>query len=89
VVIRITVWIQGLFSGFITIGKYRKWLVDINLLLILIRQMVALVRRALAEVYTDPVLLVLSVDAHAGGRFYISHFLFTVCFPPFPQIDII
>jgi len=23
--IRITVWIQGLFSGFITIGRYGKW----------------------------------------------------------------
>jgi len=34
---------------------------DINLLLILIRQMAALVRRALAEVYTVPLLLVLTV----------------------------
>ena len=36
---RITVWIQGLFSGFVTVGRYGKWLTDINLLLILIRQM--------------------------------------------------
>jgi len=50
--------VQGLFSGFVTIGRYRKWLANINLLLILIRQMVALVRRALAEVCTVPVLLV-------------------------------
>ena len=39
-------WIQGLFSGFV-IGRYGKWLTDI-----LIRQMAALVRRALAEVCT-------------------------------------
>jgi len=25
VVIRITIWIQGLFSGFVTIGRYGKW----------------------------------------------------------------
>jgi len=60
VAIRITVWIQGLFSGFDTIGRYGEWLTDINLLLILIRQMAALVRRALAEVCTVPMLLVLS-----------------------------
>jgi len=47
-----------LFSGFVTIGRYRKWLMDINLLLILIRQMAALVRRGLAEVCDAPVLLV-------------------------------
>jgi len=52
VAIRITVWIQGLFSGFVTNERYGKWLTDINLLLILIRQMVVLVRRALAEVCT-------------------------------------
>jgi len=46
---------QGLFSGFFIIGRYEKWLTDINLLLILIRQMAALVR---AEVCTVPVLLV-------------------------------
>jgi len=51
--IRITVWIQGLLSEFVTIGRYGKWLT-----LILIRQMAALVRRALAEVSTVPVLLV-------------------------------
>jgi len=43
---------------FVTIGKYGKWLTDMNLLFILIRQMAALVRRALAEVCTVPVLLV-------------------------------
>jgi len=37
-----------------------KWLTDINLLLILIRQMAALVRRALAEVCKVTVLLVTS-----------------------------
>jgi len=57
--IQIAVWIQGLFSRIITIGRYGNWLTDINLLLILIRQMVALVRRALAEVCTLPVLLVI------------------------------
>jgi len=31
--IQIIVWTQGLFSGFVTIGRYRKWLTDINLLL--------------------------------------------------------
>ena len=46
------------FFGFVTTGRYRKWLTDINLLLILIRQMAALVRRALVEVCTVPVLLV-------------------------------
>jgi len=51
VAIRITVWIQGLFSGFVTIGRYGKWLLTyINLLLILIRQMASQIRRALAEV---------------------------------------
>jgi len=40
VAIWITVWIQGLFSGFVTIGRYGKWLLtdNINLLVILIRQ---------------------------------------------------
>jgi len=38
-----------LFSGFVAIGRYGKWLTDINLLLILIRQMAALIG-ALAEV---------------------------------------
>jgi len=54
----VTVWIQGCFSGFVTIGRYGKWLTDINLLLILIRQLAALIRRALAEVCTVPVILV-------------------------------
>ena len=53
----ITIWIQGLFSEFVTIARYRKWLMDIHLLLIVIRQMAALVRRALVEVCTVPVLL--------------------------------
>jgi len=48
--------IRGLFSGFDTIGRYGKWLTDINVLLILIHQMAALARRALAEVCTVPVL---------------------------------
>ena len=72
--IRVTVCIHGLFSRFVTIGRYGKWLTDINLLLhpfILIRQMAAeviiiaisrdiatLVRRALAEVCTVSMLLV-------------------------------
>jgi len=30
VAIRITVWIQGLFSGFVTIERYGKWLTYIN-----------------------------------------------------------
>jgi len=30
VAIRITVWIQGLFSGFVTNGRYGKWLTDIH-----------------------------------------------------------
>ena len=33
-------------------GNFRKWLTDINMMLILIRQMAALVIRALAEVCT-------------------------------------
>jgi len=56
--IRITVWIQGLFSGFVTIGRYGKWWTDINLLLVVIWQMAALVTRALVEVCTVPVLVV-------------------------------
>ena len=58
-VIQITVWILALFSGFVTIGRYGTWLTDINLLLIviLIRQMAAQVRRALAEECTVPLLL--------------------------------
>ena len=55
----VTVCIQGLFFGFVTIGRYGKWLLtDINLLCILICQTAALVGRALAEVCTVPVLLV-------------------------------
>ena len=56
--IRITVWRQGLFSGFVTIGRYGESLTDINRLLILIRQMAALVRRSLAEVCIVTELLV-------------------------------
>ena len=59
VVIWIAVWIQGLFSGFVTTGRHGKWLMDTNLLLILIRQKAALARRALAEVCTVPRLLVI------------------------------
>jgi len=54
----ITVWIQGLFSGFVTTRRYGNWLTDKNLLLILIRQMAVLVRCAVPEVCTVPVLLV-------------------------------
>ena len=61
--IRITVWIHGLFSGFVTIGRYGKWLTNINLLLMLIHNMAALVRRALTEVCTVLVLLVVDVVA--------------------------
>jgi len=43
VAIRITVWIQGLFSWFLTIGRYGQWLTDMNMLLALIRQMAILV----------------------------------------------
>jgi len=50
--------VQGLFSGFVTTRRYGKRLTDTNLLLILICQMVALVRCALVEVCTVPVLLV-------------------------------
>ena len=42
--IRVTVWTQGLFFGFVIIRRYGKWLTDTNLLLILIRQMAALVK---------------------------------------------
>jgi len=56
--VRITVWIQGLFAGFLTIGRYEKLLTDTNLLFILIRRMAALVRRALAEIGIVPVLFV-------------------------------
>ena len=44
--------IQGLFSGFVTIGRYGKWLTDK-----LAAQMAVLVRRALADVCTVPVLV--------------------------------
>jgi len=48
----------GLFSGFVIIGRYGKWLTCISLLLLLICQITALVRHALAEVCTVPLLLV-------------------------------
>jgi len=67
--IRITVWTQALFSGFVTIGRYGKWLTDINLLLILIRQMTALARRALVEVCTVPVLLVVHIVIVVNSSF--------------------
>ena len=69
--IRITVCIEGLFCGYVTIGRYGKWLTDINLLLILIRQMAALARRALAEVCTVPVLLV-TAFFFAGVYLHVS-----------------
>ena len=68
VAIRIAVWIHGLFSGFITVGRYGKWLTCINLLLILIRQMAALVRCALAEVCIVPVLRVLFLFSYIKTR---------------------
>jgi len=34
VAICVTIWIQGLFSGFVIIGRYGKWLIDIIMLLI-------------------------------------------------------
>ena len=69
--IRITIWKQGLFSGFVTIGRYRyeQLLTDINLLLIQSfihtdspdgeTDIATLVRRALTEVCTVPVFLVM------------------------------
>ena len=74
VAIRITVWIQGLFSGFVTIGRYGKWLLDINLLLILICQTAALIRRALAEVCAVPVLLVFRNGAALTNKAVVSRF---------------
>ena len=65
----------GLFSGFVTIGRYGKWLTDINLLLILIRQMAALVKRALAEIRTVPVLPV-SADFVRGHQTQQLRFVF-------------
>ena len=64
-----------LFSGFVTIGRYGKWLTDINLLLILIRQMAALVKRALAEIRTVPVLPV-SADFVRGHQTQQLRFVF-------------
>jgi len=63
--------IQGLFSVFVIIGRYGKWSTDINLLLILIRQMAALVRRTLAEVCTVPVLLVFAMSLLTLKRFFV------------------
>ena len=57
----------GIVFGFVTIGRYGKWLTDINLLLILIRQTAALVRRALAKVCTVPELLVRDRVAYKLG----------------------
>jgi len=45
-----------MFSGFVATGRYGKRLTDINLLLLLIRQMAALARRVLTEVCTVPLL---------------------------------
>jgi len=50
-------WIHGLFSVFVTTGRYGKWLPDI-----LICHMAALVRRALEEVCIVSVLLVVKVQ---------------------------
>ena len=77
----ITVWIQGLFSDFVTIGRYRKWLTDTNLLLILIRQMATLVRRVLAEVCTAPVVLVIITFRvrRSRGEMYSGHGHLCVC----------
>jgi len=72
--IRITVWIQGLFSGFVTTGRYGTWLTDTNLLLILICQMAALAIRALEEVYTAPVLLVFRNGAALTNKAVVSRF---------------
>jgi len=68
VAIWITVWIEGLFTGFVTIGRYRKWLTGVNLLLILICQMAVLASCAFLEVCTVPVLLVSTAFA-AGSEF--------------------
>ena len=63
----ITVLIQGLFSVFVTIGRYGEWLTDINLLLRTDSpdgrtDIATLVRRALEEVCTVTVLLVVSAE---------------------------
>jgi len=73
--IQITIWIQGLFSGFVSIEVVN------GRSFILIRQMAALVRQALAEVCTVPVLVVI---AKTG---FISSLLFpppSHLFPPTP-----
>ena len=67
--IPITIWIQGLFSGFVTIGRYGKWyqptaLRDAALACIAIATMTSLRHRALAEVYTVPVLLIENRTLH-------------------------
>jgi len=54
--IRITVWIQGLFSGFVMYREIRKVVNGHSF--ILIRQMAALVGHVLAEVCIVPVLRV-------------------------------
>jgi len=51
-----------LFSGFVTIGRYGKWLTDLNLLLTLIRQMAALVKTCLG----GDMLLVFFVSGSVG-----------------------
>jgi len=38
VAIRIIVWIQGLFSRFVTIGRYGKWLTDMVVFWRILRQ---------------------------------------------------
>jgi len=92
VAIRITVWIQGLFFGFVTIGRYGKWYQPTALrdgAGIAVATMTSLrhrpttdsganiatpVRRALAEVCTAPMLLVLF--AFGLGFEYFLNLLF-------------
>ena len=63
------------FPDWSLLGHTRKRLTDINLLLILIRQMAALVRRALAEVCTAPMLLVCCSRCSRLKHFYFRSFI--------------
>jgi len=84
--IRVTVCIQGLLSGFITIGRYRKWLTDINLMFILIRQMAALVRRAV--VCTVQVLLVMAALCNRADHYIFAlWFLSSIFYLFFPRLS--
>jgi len=65
--------------------RHGKWLTDINLLLILIRQIAALVRRALAEVCTVSVLLVMAALRNRAGyyifaRWFLLSFFLSIFF---------